>query len=330
MSTAERWLEQHYKEKFFLYVDTWDPHEPWDPPAHYVEQYYEGYGGQPIPHPCYWEWREAGLTEDDLELAHASYCGEVTMVDRWVGRLLERIESLDLLEKTVIVFTSDHGFYFGEHGLFGKGRLRGDKGFFAGTGRPAADGWVRNLLRSPETGELAYGDHEWYRCPIYDEVARIPLMIYAPGAQAGRSKALVTLPDVMPTVLDLADVAIPDGVQAASLAPLLAGGDKTVHDILVTSWPLKNPGEYSRVVDDIQRRLRELSPSTVTADEWTLIYSVAGEQVELYHTASDPQQEKNVVADNKDVAEQLHRRFVHFLASVGTDERLMATRQTLV
>ena len=29
---AERWLERHYKERFFLYVDTWDPHEPWDPP----------------------------------------------------------------------------------------------------------------------------------------------------------------------------------------------------------------------------------------------------------------------------------------------------------
>lgn len=331
MSTAERWLEQHYKERFFLYVDTWDPHEPWDPPSYYVEQYHEGYDGQKCPHPCYWDWKEAGLTEEDVRLAHAFYCGEVTMVDRWVGRLLERIESLDLLEKTAIIFTSDHGFYIGEHGLFGKAKMRSDKGFFyAGPGRPAADGWLKNLFRSPETGEVAYADFEFYRCPIYDEVARVPLMVYVPRARPGQSRALVTLPDVMPTILDLVGVEIPDTVQGSSLVPLLEGKDGRVHDIVVTSWPLYNRGEYTRVVDDLQRRLRELSPSTITADEWTLIYSVAGEPVELYHTASDPKQEKNVFANNKDVADQLHRRFVRFLEGVGTDERLMATRRTLL
>ena len=38
--TAIRWLQRHYKEDFFLYVDTWDPHEPWDAPPYYTELYW--------------------------------------------------------------------------------------------------------------------------------------------------------------------------------------------------------------------------------------------------------------------------------------------------
>src|SRR5215211_3187363 len=87
MTEAERWLERHYDEQFF---------------------------------PCYGDWREAGLSEDDVDLGHATYCGEVTMVDFWIGRLLAKLDVLGLRENTLVFFTSDHGFYFGEHGYFGK------------------------------------------------------------------------------------------------------------------------------------------------------------------------------------------------------------------
>src|SRR5918998_139229 len=119
MTEAERWLERHYDEPFFLYVDTWDPHEPWDAPAHYTKRYRENYDGEQI-YPAYGRWREAGLTEDDVELAHDTYRGEVTMVDFWIGRLLGKLDALGLKENTIVIFTSDHGFYFGEHDYFGK------------------------------------------------------------------------------------------------------------------------------------------------------------------------------------------------------------------
>jgi len=48
MTEAERWLERHYDEQFFLYVDTWDPHEPWDAPDYYTAKYREGYAGEQI------------------------------------------------------------------------------------------------------------------------------------------------------------------------------------------------------------------------------------------------------------------------------------------
>src|SRR5215212_9319982 len=93
MTEAERWLERHYDERFFLYVDTWDPHEPWDAPDYYTAAYREGYAGEQI-YPCYGKWEEAGLSRDDVDLGHATYCGEVTMVDFWIGRLLAKLDAL--------------------------------------------------------------------------------------------------------------------------------------------------------------------------------------------------------------------------------------------
>ena len=83
MTQAERWLERHHDEQFFLYVDTWDPHEPWDAPEYYTRKYREGYEGEQI-YPAYGNWKKAG-SKDDVDLGHATYCGEVTMVDFWIG-----------------------------------------------------------------------------------------------------------------------------------------------------------------------------------------------------------------------------------------------------
>ncbi|MEP6715709.1 MAG: sulfatase-like hydrolase/transferase, partial [Terriglobia bacterium] len=55
-----------------------------------------------------------------MRLAHAAYCGEITMVDRWLGRLLEKLDVLGIADNTVVFFVSDHGYYFGEHGYLGK------------------------------------------------------------------------------------------------------------------------------------------------------------------------------------------------------------------
>ncbi|MDQ3670162.1 MAG: sulfatase, partial [Actinomycetota bacterium] len=118
VTAAEGWLERHYKEPFFLYVDSWDPHEPWDAPEYYTALYKPDYDGRQL-YPTYGKWRDAGLTEEDIQTAHATYCGEVTMVDRWIGRLLEKLDVLGLTDNTVVLFTSDHGFFFGEHGYFG-------------------------------------------------------------------------------------------------------------------------------------------------------------------------------------------------------------------
>ena len=53
------------------------------------------------------------MSEDEIEHVRALYAGEVTMVDRWVGRLLDKVEQLGLLDNTLIIYCSDHGHYHG-------------------------------------------------------------------------------------------------------------------------------------------------------------------------------------------------------------------------
>jgi arylsulfatase A-like enzyme len=105
-------------QPFFLVVDNYDPHEPWDPPEKYASLYDEGYSG---PEP--WtsssgpsEW----LTERQLRRMRGLYAGEVTMVDTWLGNFLDKMEKLGLFENTLLVLISDHGHAFGEHGFAGK------------------------------------------------------------------------------------------------------------------------------------------------------------------------------------------------------------------
>ena len=102
-TAAEQWLEYNYdKGQFFLYVDSFDPHEPWDPPAYYVELYDPDYGGEVISHPSFYGFTD-DISTEILQKSRSLYAGEVTMVDRWMGRLLQKIEDLRLLENTMVV-----------------------------------------------------------------------------------------------------------------------------------------------------------------------------------------------------------------------------------
>jgi len=105
-------------EPFFLLVDCFDPHEPWDPPERYVSIYDEGYDG---PEPIVPEYGDAGwIGERELERMRALYAAEVTMTDRWFGHFLDKMDSTGLSENTLLIVLSDHGVALGEHDATGK------------------------------------------------------------------------------------------------------------------------------------------------------------------------------------------------------------------
>jgi len=311
--TAIEWLERHHTEQFFLYIDTWDPHEPWDPPDFYVRPYFPKYRGEVVD-PCYWDWKEVGYTQEDLDIAHACYCGEITMVDRWFGILIDRLETLGLSKNTAVLFLSDHGFYFGEHGLFGKRRFKWPDNI------PFEEGFRRGLT-------LFQGSI--YRSPLHHEITRVPLLIRVPGAEPKRLQDLVTIPDLMPTILDMAGVDIPTRVQANSLLPRLHDKDVIPHKIVVTSTPLEELGVMTKTVDDHQRKTLELSPSTITDGEWDLLYAARGEPIELYHSKLDRGHENNLADEHPEIVERLHQEFITFLEAVGTPERAIEPRRRL-
>ena len=206
MRAAHRWIENFGRrnQPFFLVVDTFDPHEPWDPPRYYIDRYDPDYEGDELFEPAY---EPAGYaTPREIQHMRAMYAGEVSFVDRWIGYLLEGVKQMDLWDETAIIFTTDHGFYHGEHGLIGKVHLDRD-----GT-----------IIR---------------RYALYDTLIRIPLIIKAPEAKPNSvCNALCQTPDLTPTILELAGVKVPETMQGKSLLPLLRNETEGFRDAVISSY----------------------------------------------------------------------------------------------
>jgi arylsulfatase A-like enzyme len=116
---AMDWLERNTRQKpFFLWIDMFDPHEPWDAPPRFQKMYREDYGFQ--RYLFGYGVRNADIRETDYPILADLYAAEVTFSDFWIGRLLERIDKLGLRDDTVVVFSSDHGTHLGEQGCVQK------------------------------------------------------------------------------------------------------------------------------------------------------------------------------------------------------------------
>ncbi len=317
MRNAARWLESnHARSPFFLMVDTFDPHEPWDPPQYYTDLYDPGYTGDKVIFPKYGHCDY--LSAEELNHCRALYAGEVTLVDRWVGYLLDRAESLGLFENTVIFFYSDHGFYLGEHGYIGKSIIT-------------------------PTAQQAL--------PLYPEVARVPMLVHLPGVEGGkRIAAPVQTIDLMPTVCDLLGVSIPPTVQAQSFAPILQGTDAQGKTFVICSPEVSYPGltvphptmrssmyqdgwllvygsqidaaeadrltdASTQMVDSVLRRVRTLEAGPFTP--------------ELYYLPEDPLCERNQLNGRRDVAEAMHKTYYEFLVDKKVPPEHLKYFQTL-
>jgi arylsulfatase A-like enzyme len=118
MREAVRWLEQNMdKEKKFLLIESWSPHEPWFIPKHYRDMYIEdGYPQQVLS-----LYREVDdIAPEIIKSTQANYSGHVTMCDTWFGYLYESIKKLGLLDNTLIIVTTDHGHSIGDNNYLGK------------------------------------------------------------------------------------------------------------------------------------------------------------------------------------------------------------------
>ncbi|MBN1400816.1 MAG: sulfatase [Anaerolineae bacterium] len=125
---ASRWLWDNQDAKqIFLTVDSFDPHEPWDPPVYYRRMYSQDEGAVDVIQSLYGPW-QGRLAPRELARLQANYAGEVTMVDRWFGQFVETLRLTGRLDDSIMAVISDHG-----HSL---GYEPGDKGMVAKQGHP--------------------------------------------------------------------------------------------------------------------------------------------------------------------------------------------------
>lgn len=315
MSAADSWLERHHSEPFFLYVDTWDPHEPWDPPDYYSKLYRPDFQA-PALYPAYAKWREAGLTQNDVENAHAAYCGKVTMVDRWIGMLLNKLDVLGIADNTIVVFTSDHGHYFGEHEYFGKAE------------------WIHDpdAVISQDADVPLWFSKSWLLTigwsPLYQELYRVPLIIRAPGLRPGRRAALTTAPDIPATILDLVGVEPLGQVRGKSVRKVLTGDEAEHRPFVISSWPLYfAKGELTSAVDSRRRKIASHMPITVSNRHWSLIMGGPSEAPELYDLEKDPHESTNVWSEHQREGATLFREAIDFLRSQNAAEKFLEPRE---
>src|SRR5579884_1451467 len=122
MRAAAEWIEREarHHERFLLFVDEFDPHEPWDLPPPYDTMYRRAADG-PIWPPYATRATESGaVAPDAADHLRGGYGGKLTMIDRWLGRLLQSIDAQSLWDDVAVVLLTDHGHYLGEHDIWGK------------------------------------------------------------------------------------------------------------------------------------------------------------------------------------------------------------------
>jgi len=205
-------------------------------------------------------WKKRFATPEMYQRSVKNYYRLVTGVDTVLGLIREELKRLSLDGNTVIIFTSDNGFYLGEHGLAGK----------------------------------------WFG---HEESIRVPLFIYdprLPGDRRGRRLDGIALNiDIAPTILSLAGVPVPPGMQGRDLAPLVHGtADDWRTDFLFEHHFDKHP-------------LIPKSEGVVTERFKYIVYFEQDPQYEeLYDIENDPHEKNNLAGDPRygDVLERLRRR----------------------
>lgn len=116
--SACEWIKANKDaDNYFLMVESFDPHEPFDAPDEYHRMYKDDYTGNEFCWPAY-----APVTEPEDAVAHLEKCylSTLTMADHWFGKFIETLRENGVYDDTLIIFTTDHGHMLGEHGFTGK------------------------------------------------------------------------------------------------------------------------------------------------------------------------------------------------------------------
>ena len=115
---AIEWLDQNQGRPFFLWIDSFEPHEPWCPEEPYRSMYELDHKGRYLPFPVgpssHW------MTDEDIRHVLALYKGDITHTDEMVGKVTAKLDELGLADDTIVAIVSDHGEPFGEHGIVRK------------------------------------------------------------------------------------------------------------------------------------------------------------------------------------------------------------------
>ena len=115
---AADWVRRHAEaDNWFLYLDCFDPHEPFDVPDDFDITYDDDYDGPFFNWP---EYKAVDVPPEAVEHIRKQYAKTLSMADRWLGKLLDVLDELGLWDEVAVILSTDHGYLLGEHGYFAK------------------------------------------------------------------------------------------------------------------------------------------------------------------------------------------------------------------
>ncbi len=243
-------LKEVKGRKFFLFIHYMDVHCPYTPPKPYLSMYDSSNSSLNLTGKCGWTYFNfVNLTQEDVKRIIAAYDGEIRYTDEHIGKLIKKMEELNLLNKTIIILTADHGEELKDHGFIGHGHS------------------------------------------LYNELIHVPLIIYHPRMGNRIVDTQVQLIDIMPTVLDLLGIEVPNQIQGRSLLPLI----------------------YSNTKVDSPAFSELYSLISVRYQNFHFIYNIRTGREELYDLKNDPFEQVNLAEELPEKREEFKQIVFSFI-----------------
>ncbi len=274
-SHASDWIARNKNKKFYLFLHTFQVHDPYCPPKDYQEKFRGSYKGSSN---CIRRDEIAknsnsknSIPEEELRRYISLYDGEIAYTDEMIGRFLSELKKLDLDKKTIVIITSDHGEEFGEHGTWGN-----------------------------------------HGKTLYNEVLKVPLIIKAPNLKIGKVNTPASTMDIAPTILDLLGIAKPEQFKGISLI-MKNPRSPLFFELANTGLTVKQSidKEYGTIFDTFPRErgqeMVEMNMTGVLVGNWKLIKNYSTGELELFDIASDKLEKNNFSSKFPEVVSKLEK-----------------------
>jgi arylsulfatase A-like enzyme len=241
MRSAAEWLmrdapvHRRNGERFMLFVDEFDPHEPFDTPEPWASRYDDAWEGAHLIWPPYEvdALARGVFSEREARQVRSQYGAKLSMIDHWLGHVLDALDATNGWDDTVVILCTDHGLYLGDTDVHGR------------------DVWGKPGV------------------PVYKPLGHIPLLVAWPSVAASTCDALTTSTDIHATIAEIFGVGVGHSTHGRSLVPVVTGTSASVREWLLTGvWGrevqlVTNDWRYTRGPQGVN------SPHSMWSNRWS-------------------------------------------------------------